>query len=347
MAKAKKLPSGNWNIRVYDRTDSNGKLIYQSFTATTKSEAEAKAAAYQSNKHRIQRNELTIGEAVIRYIEVKEGTLSESTIAGYVKESRQLKPIESIRIDKVSSVDLQSFISYLNRTHSPKTIKNIIGLVLSSIKMFRPDAVFNITLPMYIKPKLKIPSDGDIKALITASSRKMKLCIALGCKSVRRGEICAIKLKDIEKIGDGQYQIHIHGDCVLDRNNRWVYKDTPKTPESDRYVLVSQQVIDLIDTTDKDAYIVDYRPDTISKMFSKTASTMGLNITFHTTRHYYASIMAVLGVPDFMTAEMGGWRDVHGVMKRVYQGIQSDRARHYLQQTDSHFNSLLDSPHEG
>lgn len=342
MAKAKKLPSGNWRVRVFSHRDENGKQVFQSFTASTKAEAEAHAAAYNANKHRIQRNDLTIKEAVERYIDVKEGTLSESTIAGYVKYSKMIKSIDHLKINKITSADLQTFIGKFNEKHSPKTVKNAMGLILSAIKMFKPDAVFSITLPMYVKPKLRIPNDADIRALMAAAPRKMKLCISLGCKSVRRGEICAIKLKDIEKINDTQYQIHIHGDCVQDRNNKWVYKDTPKTPESDRYVLVSKQVIDLIDTTDKDAYIVDYCPETISHNFTALAKKLGINMRFHATRHYYASIMAVLGVPDFITAEMGGWRHASGTMKQIYQGLQEERALQYMKQTDDHFNSLME-----
>ena len=37
MAKAKKLPSGNWRVNLYDYTDpATGKRIYKSFTATTR-----------------------------------------------------------------------------------------------------------------------------------------------------------------------------------------------------------------------------------------------------------------------------------------------------------------------
>lgn len=341
--KAKKLPSGSWNVRIYDYTDESGKPLYRSFTASTKADAEMQAASFKATKHRIQRNDLTIGEAVDKYISVKEGTLSESTIAGYVKDARQLSQISNLHINKVTSEELQRFISAFNKDHSPKTTKNVMGLVLSSIRMFKPDAVFNITMPMYVKPKLRIPDDNDIKLLMDAAPRKMKLCIALGCKSVRRGEICAIKLKDIKEDGDG-FSIHVHGDCVLDRHNQWVFKDTPKTPESDRYVLVGRQVIDLVDVTDKDAYIVDYRPNTITQQFGHLSKRLGIKMNFHATRHYYASIMAYLGVPDFVTAEMGGWRDTGGAMKRIYQGVQEERTKQFLQQSDAHFNALMENP---
>ena len=36
MAKAKKLPSGNWRVRVYSHTTPDGQKKYESFTASTK-----------------------------------------------------------------------------------------------------------------------------------------------------------------------------------------------------------------------------------------------------------------------------------------------------------------------
>ena len=46
MAKAKKLPSGNWRIRVYSHTDDTGKKHYESFTAPTKQQAEMMGAKF-------------------------------------------------------------------------------------------------------------------------------------------------------------------------------------------------------------------------------------------------------------------------------------------------------------
>lgn len=65
MAKAKKLPSGNWRVQVYD---SNTKK-YKSFTAKTKKEAEYKAAEYSLNSHKDNSYEnITLKEAYKRYI---------------------------------------------------------------------------------------------------------------------------------------------------------------------------------------------------------------------------------------------------------------------------------------
>ena len=52
MAKAKKLPSGNWRARV-SYTDPDGKRRYQSFTAATKKEAEYAAAEFALDRKRM------------------------------------------------------------------------------------------------------------------------------------------------------------------------------------------------------------------------------------------------------------------------------------------------------
>lgn len=341
MAKAKKLPSGNYRARVFSHVDSNGKKVYASFTAPTKAEAEARASQYAYNKKRIQRNDMTVKEAVYKYIEVKDGVLSDSTIAGYYKVARLIKGIDNIRISKLSSADLQAFISDHSQGRSPKTVKNNVGLVLAAINMFQPEIRFHVTLPMYVKKKARVPLDSDIQALMNAASRKMKLAIALGCRSARRGEICAIKYKDIKKIDKNNYSIHIHGDCVQNKNGEWIYKNTPKTPESDRFILVPKEVIDLIEAKNPDDYIVDIVPSTITGNFTYLKNKLGISMTFHDTRHYYASIMAAIGVPDFATAEMGGWRHVDRTMKEIYQGVQEDRKIGYLKIGNEHLASLL------
>ena len=66
MPNAKKLPSGNWQVKVYSHTeyvDGKPKRIRESFTASTKAEAEYQAALFKrKNKRRLPR-ELTLGDA--------------------------------------------------------------------------------------------------------------------------------------------------------------------------------------------------------------------------------------------------------------------------------------------
>ena len=79
MAKAKKLPSGNWRVLVYAGKE-NGKNKYKSFTAPTKKEAEFQAAQYAMERKERENGAMTVQEAIDRYIDAKEGVLSPSTV---------------------------------------------------------------------------------------------------------------------------------------------------------------------------------------------------------------------------------------------------------------------------
>ena len=89
MAKAKKLPSGSWRVLQFVGLDADGKRQYKSFTAPTKREAEFLAAEYVAKKKRPS-GRMTVGEAIDRYIESKDGVLSPTTVSGYQKIRRQL-----------------------------------------------------------------------------------------------------------------------------------------------------------------------------------------------------------------------------------------------------------------
>ena len=80
MATPKKLPSGNWRVRVYDYTDESNVRHYRSFTAATKKECSYMAAEFSQNKSRIAAGDLTVAEAIDEYIRVKSEVLSHSTI---------------------------------------------------------------------------------------------------------------------------------------------------------------------------------------------------------------------------------------------------------------------------
>ena len=88
MAKAKKLASGSWRVQVfshYEIVDGVKRPRYRSFTAPTKAEAEMQASLFANDKKRYSRANLTVSEAVQKYIQAKESVLSPATIRTYNK----------------------------------------------------------------------------------------------------------------------------------------------------------------------------------------------------------------------------------------------------------------------
>ena len=150
MANAKKTRSGKWRCLVYSHTDPSGKRIYESFTASTKKEAEFLAAEFIMNRERMNDSrKWTLGEAIDKYIELKRPVLSPSSIYRYeMTRKRSFQSIMDIPIGKITSNMLQHAVNEemnrtpLNRTGtiSPKTVQIEYGLIASTLKRYCPEA---------------------------------------------------------------------------------------------------------------------------------------------------------------------------------------------------------------
>lgn len=338
MATAKKLPSGAYNVRVYSHTE-NSKKIYESFTADTKAEAELKASEWQHQKSRRVRADLTVKEAIEGYIKAKEGVLSPSTVRGYYKMLRNnFDLIGRRQIRKLTSEDLQIFISCLSREMSPKSVRNIYALLTASFALYAPDLSFKVSLPKKVNKRPISPSDGDIQALFKAASPELKKCIALAAfGSLRRGEICALTFGDIE--GN---TVHITKDMVQDKDNQWVIKNMPKTSDSIRDVSYPDEVIELLGHGEKEEKVIKYQnPGSITQCFTKLRNRLGLDIHFHSLRAYFCSIGAVLNIPTNYLEDFGGWKRGSAVMKEHYQNNIVSMSEVYAKKMQKHFAGLL------
>lgn len=338
MPTAKKLPSGNYRVRVYSHTE-NGKRVYESFTAFTKDEAELLASEWKSKKKRRSRSDLTVYEAIQGYINAKEGVLSPSTIRGYNKMLKNnYKSIGNTKINKLTSESMQIFVSDLSRDKSPKTVRNVYGLLVSSIGLYLPDMTFRVTLPQKCIKKEFSPSDEDVSVLYERATKELKKCIALAAfGSLRRGEICALTFADLK--GD---TLSITKDMIQGKDNKWIVKDIPKTAASVREVRLPQKVIDLLGTGEENERIIKYKnPGSITQCFTKLRDRLNINIHFHQLRKFYASIGAVLGIPDTYLSDFGGWSKNSRVMKDVYQNKIVSMSDFYAEKMSEHFNKII------
>lgn len=339
MPTAKKLPSGSWNVRVYSHKDKNGKKIYESFTAPSKREAELMASEWNNKKGRRRIEDLTVYEAIEGYINAKEGVLSPSTIRAYrVQLRNNYTDIGTISIKKLTTERLQIFVSTLADTLSPKSVSNVYGLLSSALKFYRPDDHFYVTLPKRSKKRKSAPSDMDIQILFDRAPLELKKCIAIGAfTGMRRGEICALTFGDI----DG-YTVHVTKDIVQDSDKKWILKDFPKTDDSIRDCYLPSKVLDLIGQGDKSAPVIKYKnPTSVTRVFTRIRDRLGLTICFHDLRHYYASIGAVLGIPDTYLSDFGGWKRGSSVMKEVYQNNITSMSDYYQRKMANHFEGII------
>lgn len=339
MATAKKLPSGNWRVQVFSHTDANGKKVIESFTASTKEEANLWASEFAAKKKRRKTFNLTVYEAIEGYINAKENVLSPSTIRAYrIQLRNNYSTIANTSIKKLTNEQLQIFVSALTEYVTPKSVANIYGLLSSALRFYMPDAVFHVTLPKRAKKRKNAPSDEDIQKLFNIAPPELKKCIALGAfTSMRRGEICALTYGDME-----DHIIHVTKDIVQGFDKKWYIKDLPKTEDSYRDCYVPDNVLKLLGSGEKSERIIKYKnPTSVTRVFTRIRDSLGLNVCFHDLRHYYASIGAVLGIPDNYLADFGGWKRGSNVMKSVYQNSIKDKSESYAEKMAEHFNKLI------
>lgn len=321
--KITKLPSGNYRVQ----KQVNGKRY--SFTFDHKP-TQRELLEQFANITEAKNGKMSFRDAAVSYIEARSNTLSPSTYKEYKGTLNRLsEAFTGLVIDNITANDVQKEINSLSVNKAPKTVRNYHGFIAGVLGEFRPNLVLHTHLPMKDNKTPYIPSSDDIKMLLDyASNTPFYVPILLGCASLRRGEICALTMDDIE--GN---TIHITKDMVLDINKEWVIKP-PKTPQSIRDVIVPDRVIEAI----KEWGLYDGHPNSITDWMDRAEKELGLqHFSLHKCRHYFASAAHEAGVSDADIMKAGGWKTDH-VMKTVYR---HSLAKDNSEATSAVFNNIL------
>ena len=325
MATAKKLPSGSWRVRVfagYEIKDGKKKPRYESFTAETKRQAELMAAEW-SAKQTARPEDITVGDAVDRYIQSREAVLSPSTVKGYLVCRSRITQIEDIRLRDLKTDAVQVWISDLAGDLSPKTVSNTYAILTAALEYVSFDGQLRVKLPAKQKPLYHLPTDEDIQTLLQYAALKtdksLWIAIMLGrYYGLRRGEICALNSSDLH--GDVLY---IHRSMVIDKDKNWIIKDTPKTYASNRSLTLTEPLLSTLKSIDGN--FLTCNPDALGNQFNRAVKACKIEpFNFHMLRHLFATKAAMLGIPDIYTAQMGGWRSNSPILKTVYQNVRDE-----------------------
>lgn len=332
MASIDKLPSGKYRIRVYDKYTKKQKT----FTASTKSEAKRLASQWEFMHDNSK--DMTVEECVKLYIENRSNTLSPSTIRSYILTlENRMEDIRYRSAKNLTSEEVQRFVNDLSAKYSPKTVKNTYSLISAILRTFYPDKAIHVRMPQSKPVERHIPTEDDVKKLVQMAGPDLRKCILLASAgTLRRGEIAALTYGDIDN-----NTIHVHADIVYDENGGWIYKDVPKTSESDRYVEYPPEIIEELGTGEPDERIVKFKtPDTITAMFIRLRNKLGLQCRFHDLRAYSASIMHAIGVPDAVIMKRGGWKTAT-VMQQCYRHALDDKMKAEIDKTNEYMKKLV------
>ncbi len=335
--KAVKLPSGSWRVRA-QADAGDGKQHYKSFTAETRKEAEYLAAQYALTRREARKPAaITVGQAIDRYIDARASILSPSTIVSYrAKRRNNLQGLMDIPIGSLTVQQVQRAINADAARVSPKTMRCAYGIVTAALAEYLPDlSLRGVNLPKPVRHEIYVPDDTGVEALVKHADGHLLMAVLLAAfGGLRRSEIGALTLGDLDADAS---TVSISKAVVRADSGSWVVKP-PKSFAGTRVVSlpphVMQTILDLADHTKP--YIVGIRPDGITKRFVALRDAVGLKCRFHDLRHYTASIMLALGVPDKYAMEIMG-HATPGMLKAVYQHTFRDKRKEVDAKITSYF----------
>lgn len=322
--KPRQLPSGAWNVRIMIEGQS------YSFTDPDKRTVMRKASEF-ADEHREKVRNPTLADACEYFLAEHEKTLSPSTQRSYRCIVRMIgKRTPAIMQKKVVSLTNMDVSNIVRPLRTVKTKRNYLNFV-----QVVTGRKFDIDLVGDVPREIAVPSDLEVMGLLEIfRNTEMEVPIMLGAfGGLRRGEVCALTMDDI--VGD--YAL-ITKSMVKTPDGSWTIKP-PKTPKSIRRVLLPPFVADAIRAQ---GYVTHLLPCNITDRCRKTQLRLGIErpYCFHSLRHYSASYLHSIGIPDAYIMERGGWSTPY-IMQKVYRHALADKVDPMAQKAVSAFQNTF------
>lgn len=328
--KAKKLPSGNWFIRL--------RLGGESIPVTTATESscirEARAikAEFLAGR-RVSKKEappVTLTAAIDEYIKAKSNTLSPSTIRGYKAIQRNnFKTTMPRQLSEIKPSEWQIIVNDEATRCSPKTLRNAFFLVKTVVRFSTGEQLPAVSMPGAVPARKEFLTPEQIKIFVQAiKDHRYAVPALLALSSLRLSEIAALRWENIPEDPDF---IHVSGAVVRDEHDKPIFKKQNKNATSARMVPVLIPELKAAIKRDRqpDGPVLAITPNRFRDRINDVCAANGLpKVGIHGLRHSFASLAYHLQMPEKIAMEIGGWADA-GTMHRIYTHIaQSDIERY-------------------
>lgn len=262
-------------------------------------------------------------------------TLSPTSLDGYTRYvNRYVLPnIGHFKMCKVLPINIQTLINDFAQTHSPKSCKSLCGILHKAFNDAKRDGFVKsnpaegIRLPKGPKYQYNIYTNEQYLELLRRTSGIIEeIPIALaGLCGMRKSEILGLTWNDIDFSTN---QIKIRQSAVNVNGN--VFIKEPKTESSTREITAPQYVIDLLKKYKSVGYVYPNKnggPENganFGKRFSNLLKKLEMPHTrFHDLRHFNATLMLTLGIPDKEAAARLGHSNIN--MTKKYQHVLKTR----------------------
>lgn len=301
----RQLPSGNYQIReMYNGRTYTKTIPYKP------NRREAMLILEDMYKKDLPNEKGTFESYARKYIDSKYNVLSPSTIYCYERQLRYCSDtFRKLKLTEIDTFKIQAEINSYSLTHSPKSVRNLFGFISAVLKVFYPSLIISVTLPQKVRNSPYIPSEDDVKRLLSAAKdSRYELPLYLASLGLRMSEIIALT--------DDSYEngiLYIKKAKVVNGEGEYVEKTT-KTTNSTRSIALPNYVRNLIETQ---GINFDFHPNSFSQWLARLQKSLDMpHFSPHKMRHYFASKMLTL--TDAKTVQdLGGWSSDY-TMKRIY-----------------------------
>lgn len=282
-----------------------------------------------------------VREAMLQFIDSRSRVLEPTTLCNYNEIVRnKLQYLMDIKLEKLTSRDIQTAINIDAQRLSHKSIKNAYGFLKAVLKANDIDIKLgSIRLPKREVKERKLPTADMIYAIVKGTDSELPVLLAMW-SSLRIGEVAGLQFRDVDPV---KMRLYVRREIVK-TDNGWIETNHCKTVKSTRYVNLPVYIYQLIQSVphNKDTdRIINVTPNTIRKRFKKLLRQNGIeDIRFHDCRHIFASTAAMLNVPEKYAMEMGGW-STPDVYKNVYQETFDSERTKADNVIDEYFNGII------
>jgi integrase len=242
--------------------------------------------------------------------------------------------INNLPIHNLTNTDVQKWVNYLSKRLASKSVHDTHGFLISTLDMFAPEIRIKVKLPRKQKSNFYVPSDNDVKRVLEyIQGTDLEIAVLLAAFGpLRRAEICGLTSDDVR-----ENSVIVSKIMVRNEKNEWIIKE-PKTDYSYRNVIMPDFVIDKI--KDIEGPLIKVTPDTLTEQFGKLFKHINVpKFRFHDLRHYSASIMHAIGIPDQYIMQRGGW-STDGVMKTIYRNTIDDQTKKMNVTINEYFDQI-------
>lgn len=311
------LPSGSYRIRQF----YNGKRY--SVTVPYKP---TKKEAMKLISDKMEQEDCTAATSVVdnattgafidKYIDLSRSRKrTPATLNSYNSIKRNLSEhFLSIRFFDLTSAAVQSEIKSYSENHSPKSVRNMYGLIKAVLDEYRPSFVLSVKLPHREKFHEYEPTSRDIQRITEyIAGSRYEIVIRLCIRGLRRGEALAITSSDVD-----EYDVLTIDKAIgITENNSYAVK-LPKTEASNRRIKISHDLADMIRSCDGPVFVGNAH--TVNEYLHKVQRALDIpSFRLHTLRHFCAAYLlkenrfTALQIKAYM-----GWEPDSNVMEKVY-----------------------------